>query len=577
MGDGVTMIEVQGLDETFDRVGKHIAKLAEIEVEEILKSCTVTEAISQIFQTPHIRDLMFELIFWEDFEDEAGNRNIDVVATTKVLRYFLNLPLGYVTYNLATLVAAYKCDRAPWDALNEAVMAEVASLNVKKLIRMNPDLGSIYGAISKSMETTNPHLVYPTSIYQTSGGQCFSTSDSSKIEAFLSTKKTSSIRILNRVLDVDSLYLRDLYKPLKRAVVVIDKTVDGHWGELLDNYFKEHGIQLVKLVYRAFEADKHIGSVQKILEDFKRNCCKRNEPILVIGGGVITDLAGFAAGLYHRGTPYIMLCTSIVSGIDAGPSPRTCCDGDGYKNLFGTFHPPVFTITDRHFFGTLRTGWLRHGLSEIIKMGVVKDAILFECMEKAGYRLIETMFGTKNPEDTEFQTLCDLIISRALDSYVKSEYGNLWESHQCRPHAYGHVWSPGFEIPAGLLHGHAIAIGMGFGSYVSYKLGWIEESEFRRVLKLFSTLEISLVHPILENTDAIWNAQLRMVEKHGGNLAAPLPRGKIGSCGYLNDMTRPELEKYLLQYRAICAEYPRQGLGVEAHCVDVGLEDPRHV
>jgi len=210
-------------------------------------------------------------------------------------------------------------------------------------------------------------------------------------------------------------------------------------------------------------------------------------------------------------------------------------------------------------------------------MGVVKDAILFECMEKAGYRLIETMFGTKNPEDTEFQTLCDLIISRALDSYVKSEYGNLWESHQCRPHAYGHVWSPGFEIPAGLLHGHAIAIGMGFGSYVSYKLGWIEECEFRRVLKLFSTLEISLVHPILENTDAIWNAQLRMVEKHGGNLAAPLPRGKIGSCGYLNDMTRPELEKYLLQYRAICAEYPRQGLGVEAHCVDVGLEDPRHV
>jgi len=118
---------------------------------------------------------------------------------------------------------------------------------------------------------------------------------------------------------------------------------------------------------------------------------------------------------------------------------------------------------------------------------------------------------------------------------------------------------------------------MGFGSYVSYKLGWIEESEFRRVLKLFSTLEISLVHPILENTDAIWGSQVRMVEKHGGNLAAPLPRGQIGSCGYLNEMSRPQLEKYLLQYRAICAEYPRQGLGVEAHCVDVGLEDPRHM
>jgi len=343
----------------------------------------------------------------------------------------------------------------------------------------------------------------------------------------------------------------------------------------LNAYFAHHGIPLVKLVYRAHEADKNIHSVQKILQDYKKNRCKRNEPVLVVGGGVITDLAGFACGLYHRGTPYVMLCTSVVSGIDAGPSPRTCCDGDGYKNLFGTFNPPVVTITDRHFFSTLRTGWLRHGLAEIIKMGVVKDRVLFECMEKAGPRLIETMFGNTNPEDKEFQTLCDLIISRALDSYVKSEYGNLWESHQCRPHAYGHVWSPGFELPAGMLHGHAIAIGMGFGSYLSYQLGWIPESEFRRVLNLFSSLELSLVHPILENTEAIWQAQVRMIEKHGGNLAAPLPKGQIGSCGYLNDVTREELENHLAQYRKICEAYPRKGLGVEAHCVDVGLEDPR--
>merc|ERR1712193_12460 len=167
-------------------------------------------------------------------------------------------------------------------------------------------------------------------------------------------------------------------------------------------------------------------------------------------------------------------------------------------------------ITDRSFFSTLRKGWLRHGLAEIIKMGVVKDKVLFECMEKGGKRLIDTMFGNTNPEDKEFQTLCDLIISRAMDSYVKSEYGNLWECHQCRPHAYGHIWSPGFEIPAGLLHGHAIAIGMGFGSYLSHKLGWIPESEFRRVLNLWECHQC---------------------------------------CAYLNDVTREELEEYLLQYR----------------------------
>jgi len=477
------------------------------------------------------------------------------------------------------LVQAFGADTTQFVALNERVMADSASVNVKKLIRFNPCLQEVYGQLSKDMERVNPHLVYPTSIYQTAGGQCFSSGDSSKIEAFLTTQKTSSIRIVKDLLTTESKVLRDLYKPLSRCVAVIDKTVFGLWGDKIEQYFSFHGIELITLVYRAHEADKNISSVQKILEDLKSSRCKRNEPILVVGGGVITDLAGFACGLYHRGTPYVMLCTSVVSGIDAGPSPRTCCDGDGYKNLFGTFHPPVITFTDRHFFSTLRTGWLRHGLSEIIKMGVVKDRVLFECMEKAGYRLIETMFGTseESQKDAEFQQLCDLIIARALDSYVQSEYGNLWECHQCRPHAYGHIWSPGFEIPAGLLHGHAIAIGMGFGAFLSWKMGWIPEAEFRRVVKLFSTLEISLVHPILDNTEAIWQAQLRMVEKHGGNLAAPLPLGQLGSCGYFNDITREDLESYLKQYRAVCEEYPRKGLGVEAHCVDVGLEESTRI
>jgi len=576
--DGVTLIEVNGLKEetTLDKVEALVKQLAQIDVKKCLKS-GATEGVVRILESAEVRDLMMMLIHWEEFDTETGNDAIDVLACVKVLRYFLNLPVGYVTSNLMKLVQAFGQDSEPWNALNEAVMAEIASLNIKQLIRFNPTLKAAYGSTAKIMETKNPHLVFPTSIYQTSGGHTFSSGDSSKIEAFLSTVKTSSIRIMNAVLETESTYLRDLYKPLNRCVCVIDQTVDGHWGEQLDAYFAHHGIELNKLVYRAHEADKNIHSVQKILQDLKKNRAKRNEPVLVVGGGVITDLAGFACGLYHRGTPYIMLCTSVVSGIDAGPSPRTCCDGDGYKNLFGTFNPPVVTITDRHFFSTLRTGWLRHGLAEIIKMGVVKDKVLFECMEKAGPRLIETMFGNTNPEDKEFQTLCDLIISRALDSYVQSEYGNLWECHQCRPHAYGHIWSPGFELPAGMLHGHAIAIGMGFGAYLSYQMGWIPESEFRRVLNLFSTLQLSLVHPILENTEAIWQSQCRMIEKHGGNLAAPLPKGKIGSCGYLNDVTREELENHLIEYRKICETYPRKGLGVDAHCTDVGLEDPREL
>merc|ERR1711966_197292 len=131
--------------------------------------------------------------------------------------------------------------------------------------------------------------------------------------------------------------LYQIYKPLGRVVAIIDDKVEKHFGADLDRYFSSHGIDLKKLVYGGNEVDKDIANVEQILVDLKASNVARNEPVLVVGGGVIADIGGFACALYHRNTPYVMLCTSIVSGIDAGPSPRTCCDGFGYKNLYGAY------------------------------------------------------------------------------------------------------------------------------------------------------------------------------------------------------------------------------------------------
>merc|ERR1719416_112815 len=89
-------------------------------------------------------------------------------------------------------------------------------------------------------------------------------------------------------------------------------------------------------------------------------------------------------------------------------------------------------------------------------MAVMTDIKLFQLLESAGQRLISTKFGTLIPDDVEFGDICDKIIGLALADYVKAEYENLWETHQLRPHAYGHTWSPGYELPAGMLHGHAV-------------------------------------------------------------------------------------------------------------------------
>ena len=164
-----------------------------------------------------------------------------------------------------------------------------------------------------------------------------------------------------------------------------------------------------------------------------------------------------------------------------------------------------------------------------------------------------------------------------MRSYVEAEYGNLYETHQCRPHAYGHTWSPGFEIEAGLLHGHAVAIGMGFGAYLSYRNNWLSAKDLERILNLISSFGLSLWHDVLLNKETLWAAQEKMVQKRGGNLAAPLPKQEIGKCGYLNSLTRQELDQAIDEYQTICAQYPRKGWGIDPHCHDVGLENPSTV
>jgi caffeoyl-CoA O-methyltransferase len=115
---------------------------------------------------------------------------------------------------------------------------------------------------------------------------------------------------------------------------------------------------------------------------------------------------------------------------------------------------------------------------------------------------------------------------------------------------------------------------MGFGAYLSYKVGFINETEMTRILKVISDCELSLYHPIMDDSAAVWKSQVAMIEKRGGNLCAPIPR-PLGESGYLNEISEEDLDLRMKEYKAICQSYPRNGRGVDEHCVDVGLEDPQ--
>lgn len=550
----------------------------------------VREAIEQVLALEPVYEFLIQISRADVFAAEAAKKfshtkdELCLLRSYKLLKYCYNLPCGQLCGLLSDVVNRFdgkygsSLTKLAEKVLNDSTTGPRLMKHVTIAKGAPDNLKRMYSENAEYLLDNDPHALYPTSVYRQCAGHITSSDDYRVIESVMGTTITTTIEIVRDVLDPVSPHLRNVYKPLKRCVAVVDEHLDGLYGDALEAYFAANSIALEKLVYRCMEVDKDISTVEKILVDLKGRRVSRNEPVLVVGGGVMADIGGFACALYHRNTPYVMLCTSIVSGIDAGPSPRTCCDGLGYKNVFGAYHPPILTLTDRHFFKTLEPGWIRHGIAEIIKMAVTKDATLFCDLEAAGERLVETKFGIENcKRGSEIDVLSETIIAKAMDGYVRSEYGNLWETHQCRPHAYGHTWSPGFELQAGLLHGHAVAIGMGYGAYLSFLEGWITKEDLHRILKVMSVVGLALRHDILENADSLWSSQIKMTEKRGGNLCAPVPKGKIGVCGYLNDLSRERLEQTLIEYQEIVKCYPRQGYGIEPHCRDVGLEDPSTV
>ncbi len=551
---------------------------------DVLIDSDLGKAVKALSDSNYFKDIILALIEAPAFSEELGQEfaqasAIEGLSACRSLRSCLSFTLSNFFNLFKKLVSSFDPTTGlKWSAFSDRFQNSLLGQEKLLNVLLRGDKGEFYEGLTYRLVDTDPRAVYPTSSYRTGNAHVVSTDDDQSIEAVMSFSTFTSIKVVENSLDPEQTVLRDMYIALGRCVCLVDQNVESYYGEQIERYFAHHNIPLEKLVYRAMEVDKGIKTVEKMLGDFKRLGVSRNEPVLIVGGGVLADTGGLACALYHRNTPYVMLSTSIVAGIDAGPSPRTCCDGFGYKNLFGSYHAPVLSLTDRYFFKTLREGWLRHGIAEIIKMAVVKDQELFTMLEEVGPELVTSRFGTLECEsESDLSKLSQKILSAALRSYVEAEYDNLYETHQCRPHAYGHTWSPGFEIEAGLLHGHAVTMGMGFGAYVSYRQNWISEEQFQRIMRLISSFGLSLWHDVLLNKNTVWAAQEKIVQKRGGNLVAPLPKGEIGQCGYLNSLSQEELYQAIAEYQKICAEYPREGRGIDPLCSDVGLEDPSTV
>ena len=327
----------------------------------------------------------------------------------------------------------------------------------------------------------------------------------------------------------------------QRRLIVIDTRVLDLYGWEIEAYFRANRVNFRFLPLDTTEPGKTVENVWRVvraLDDFGVN--RRSDPLIAIGGGVLLDVAGFAASLYRRGLPYVRVPTTLMGLIDAGIGIKTGVNFDAHKNRIGTYFAPQRAYLDTQFLKTLDDRHVANGIAEIIKMAIIKDAKLFRLLEENVDKLIEDRFSGR-PAYRE-------ILVRATVGMLEELSGNLWENVLERIVDYGHTFSPKLEMAAlpELLHGEAVAIDMSLSLVLAAQRDLITPKELFRALTLMDAYGLPTTHPQCEE-DLLMKALAESTSHRDGLQRVPLSHG-IGRAVFVNDLTRNEIRsaaKYL--------------------------------
>lgn len=384
------------------------------------------------------------------------------------------------------------------------------------------------------------------------------------IEAY--QKVDYSLIYVDGVFAIENTEIADSYRALGRCLMVVDDTVLALHGEAIGAYFAHHAIALTIFPVGIRETAKTLRTVESIVDAFTDFGLLRTEPVLVVGGGLTTDVAGFACASYRRSTNYIRIPTTLIGLIDASVSIKVGVNHGKSKNRLGAYHASTKVILDFSFLKTLPTDQVRNGMAELIKISTVANSGIFELLEKYGEDLLHTRFGHLNGTP-ELREIAQSVTYMAIETMLRLEVPNLQELDLDRVIAFGHTWSPVLELAPEIpfFHGQAINIDMAFSTTLAEQRGFISVSERDRIFWLMSRLGLALNSPHL-TSELLRKSTEAILQTRDGQLRAAVPR-PIGTCYFINDLTIDELEKMLSIHGEVAAQYPRGGDGEEMFTV----------
>ena len=284
---------------------------------------------------------------------------------------------------------------------------------------------------------------------------------------------------------------------IRKILFVVDEGVGFEVVQQLKEYFKiHHAVQLVPeiVIVPGGEILKNeIKYFDQILEAVNEHKIDRHSYIAAIGGGSVLDLVGYAAAVSHRGIRHIRIPTTVLSQNDSGIGVKNGINYFGKKNFLGTFAPPIAVFNDELFIDTLTDRNYRSGISEAVKVALIKDPVFFEWIEKHADALVKREREAMN-----------YLICRCAELHMQHIAGlDPFESGSSRPLDFGH-WSAhkleqlsNFDV----LHGEAVAMGIALDTVYSNLIGYLSEPESQRIIDLLNKLGFDLIHPMMDIND----------------------------------------------------------------------------
>jgi 3-dehydroquinate synthase len=234
----------------------------------------------------------------------------------------------------------------------------------------------------------------------------------------------------------------------------------------------------VEVILADGEAHKTLGNASRVLDVLIANRLARDCAVLALGGGVVGDLAGFAAACYQRGVDFVQLPTTLLAQVDSAVGGKTGVNHAGGKNLIGAFHQPVLVVNDTATLASLPVRELRAGLAEVIKYGVMADAALFEWLES---HLDELLAGDSEALAHIIRRSCEIkaaVVAR--DERERGERALL---------NLGHTFGHAIESATGYrewLHGEAVGAGLAMAAAMSNACGFLDAADSKRVQQLIA-------------------------------------------------------------------------------------------